>query len=232
MNDWFKWNGVSCTNYGIHVSEHPPITMPSERAVFTSVPGKSGNLTTVEGDAVYDDLILTVQCFIADPSYIPQIAGWLRGPGKVTFANRPNGYYEARVVNQIPFDVIVRGNPYRSFNVNFRCKPFFRLNDSEDITISRSGDFIRNPGCIPSAPILTITGVGDITLMIGMQIIELTDVDGEITVNSEIEEVYSGTALCNEKMEGDFPLLQPGISAVSWDGDVTSVVIKPNWRTL
>ena len=37
---------------------------------------------------------------------------------------------------------------------------------------------------------------------------------------------------CNEKMEGDFPVLQPGVNAISWDGDVTRVVVSPNWRTL
>ena len=34
MNDWFEWNGVKCTLLGIHVSEHPPITLPEERVTF------------------------------------------------------------------------------------------------------------------------------------------------------------------------------------------------------
>ena len=62
MNDWFIWNGKRCTEYGIHVLEQPPITIPAERATFTNVPGRPGSLTTLEGDDVYDDLILTAQC--------------------------------------------------------------------------------------------------------------------------------------------------------------------------
>ena len=31
MTDWFEWNGKKCTDFGIHVSEHPPITLPVER---------------------------------------------------------------------------------------------------------------------------------------------------------------------------------------------------------
>ena len=27
MNDWFEWNGVRCTQYGIHVSEQPPMAI-------------------------------------------------------------------------------------------------------------------------------------------------------------------------------------------------------------
>ena len=42
MNDWFEWNGFKCTEYGIRVLEQPPITIPSERATFVDVPGRSG----------------------------------------------------------------------------------------------------------------------------------------------------------------------------------------------
>jgi phage-related protein len=88
LNDWFSWNGVRCTEYGIRVSEQPPITIPAERATFTNVPGRSGNLTTLEGDDVYDDLVLTATCFIQDANRITEIAAWLKGSGTVTFANR------------------------------------------------------------------------------------------------------------------------------------------------
>ena len=43
MTDWFEWNGKKCTDFGIHVSEHPPITLPAERSTFTNVPGRSGS---------------------------------------------------------------------------------------------------------------------------------------------------------------------------------------------
>lgn len=232
MNDWFEWNGVRCTEYGIHVTEQPPITLPAERVTYTNVPGRAGSLTTTEAHDVYDDMILVVQCVIDDSSKIPAIAGWLKGAGTVTFANRQGGHYEGRIVNQIPFEKILRGNPQRSFSVNFRCKPFFYLDDSPEITITHSGDFLTNPGCVASEPVIIITGNGDITLMVGMQIIELNDVNGSIAIDSKLQEVYKDDTPCNEKMEGDFPVLTPGVNAISWDGDVPSVVVQPNWRTL
>ena len=125
VNDWFSWNGVKCTEYGIHVLEQPPPTIPLERVSYTSVPGRPGSLTILEGEAVYDDMVLAVQCLLADPAQIPAIAAWLRGSGKVAFANRQGGFYYARVANQISFEKILRGNPHRSFTVNFRCKPFW-----------------------------------------------------------------------------------------------------------
>ena len=233
MQDWFDFNGVRCTTYGIHVSEQPPITIPEERATFTDVPGRSGSLTQLEADDVYKDLTLAASCFISSTANIDQVISYLKGAGKVTFANRQGGFYYGRIVNQIPFEKILRGNPHCSFSVNFRCKPFFYLNSgSTPVTVAHSGDFVTNPGCVASEPVITITGSGDITLMVGMQIIELSDVDGTITIDSVLQETYSGSNPCNEKMEGEYLLLQPGSNAISWDGNVTSVVVTPNWRTL
>ena len=91
MNNWFKWNGVSCIQYGIYVTELPPPTIPAERVTHTNVPGRAGSLTTLEGDYVYDDVVLSCTCVISDLSKIPAIAGWLRGSGTVTFADREGG---------------------------------------------------------------------------------------------------------------------------------------------
>ena len=232
MNDWFEFNGLRCTAFGIHVSEQPPITLPSERVSFTDVPGRSGSLTTLEGDYVYEDLLLTVTCFVKDIERIDEIASYLKGSGTVTFANRQGGFYYGRIVNQIPFEKILRGNPHRSFSVNFRCKPFFYLNDVQPITLTSSGAFITNPGRVPSEPVVTVTGSGEITLMVGMSIVELSDMNGSITLDSELQEAYNGMTSLNNRMSGDFPVLLPGQNAVSWTGNVTKVEVRPNWRTL
>jgi len=238
LNDWFEWNGVRCTEYGVHVLEQPPLTMPSERATFTVVPGRSGSLTTLEGDDVYDDLVLTATCIIDAPERIPEICAWLKGGGTVTFANRQGGFYHARVINQIPFDKILRGNPHRTFTVNFRCKPFWYesnvpLKNIQPSTGSTSGYVtMSNPGNVPSEPIITVTGTGEITLIVDMTIVELSDVNGEITIDSVLQEAYSGTTSMNSCMSGDFPTLPPGNSTISWTGNVTYLTVQPNWRYL
>ena len=233
MNNWFEWNGTRCTEYGIIVSEQPPITIPQERSTQTSIPGRPGSLTALEGDDVYDDLTLTATCFIRDPALIPAIAGWLKGSGMVTFASRQGGFYHARISNQIPFEKILRGNPHRSFSVNFRCSPpFWYSSGVEPITLAQSTVFVSNPGSVYSEPVITVYGSGDITLMVGQTIVELTDIDGRIVLDSVLQEAYLGSTLLNGHMSGDFPVLKPGPNAVSWSGNVTRVVIQPNWRYL
>lgn len=232
INDWFIWNGRKCTEFGIHVSEQPPITLPAERATFTDVPGRNGSLTTLEGDDVYDDMVLSASCFIADPSRIPEIAAWLRGGGTVTFANRQGGFYYARIINQIPFDLILRGNPHRSFVVNFRCKPFFYFYPAEPVTLTASGSSITNPYCIASEPVITVYGTGTISLMVGMYIMEMEGIVDNIVLDSQLQEAYQGDRSANEHVGGEFPQLKPGLNTVSWDGTVTKLTIQPNWRTL
>lgn len=233
MNDYFIWNGTRCTEYGIYVSEQPPITIPLERMKQTVIPGRPGSLTTLEGEDVYDDLTLTATCFIRDPALIPSIAAWLKGSGTVTFANRPGGFYHARVSNQIPFEKILRGNPHCSFAVNFRCSPpFWYASGIEDLTITTGSYVLVNPGSVYSEPIITVYGSGDITLIINDSFVELEGVEDSIVLNSVIQEAYQGETLLNEKMEGDFPMLKPGNNLISWTGDVSRTVIVPNWRYL
>ena len=232
MNDWFSWNGKKCTEYGIHVLEQPPMTIPAERATFTNIPGRSGSLTTLEGDAVYDDLLLTAQSLLPDPAKIPAVTAWLKGGGKVTFANRPGGFYHARIVNQIPFEKVLRGNPHRSFSVNFRCKPFWYQENVPEITVTNSGTFITNPGSVYAEPVITVYGSGEITLMVGMSIVELDGITDSITLDTPLMEAYQGVTSMNSCMSGDFPTLLPGQNAISWTGNVTKVVIQPNWRYL
>ena len=68
--------------------------------------------------------------------------------------------------------------------------------------------------------------------MVGMSITELEGISGNITLNTPLMEAYSEATSMNSAMSGDFPVLLPGLNAVSWTGSVTKIEIKPNWRYL
>lgn len=217
------------------MTELPPPTIPAERVTHTNVPGRAGSLTIYEGDYVYEDVVHTCTCVISDPSKISAIAGWLRGSGTVTFADRDGGFYYATIANQIPFEKILRGNPHRAFSINFRCKPFWYEESPEPVIVpidDATTAIIENPGNVPAEAIIILTGTGEITLMVNTDIIELSDMDGAITIDSQLQEAYSGTTSLNSKMSGDFPVLLPGQNAISWSGNVTAITVNPNWRYL
>ena len=233
MNDWFEWNGVRCTQYGIHVSELPPPTIPTEHATYTNVPGRPGSLTTLEGEDVYEDVVLTAQCFLSDPTKIPAIAAWLKGSGKVAFANRQGGFYYARVANQISFEKILRGNPHRSFTVNFRCKPFW-YEEAAQLLLYEPFTLV-NPSAIPAEPVITVRGSGTVVLAVGDVSVTLENVSGSVTIDSEARLAYvsgASTPVAITLNDEVWPALGPGGTRISWSGGVSQVVVQPNWRWL
>lgn len=230
MNDWFKWNGELSTQHGVYVLEQPPITIPAERATFVDVPGRSGSLTQTEGDGVYDDLTMTAECFVEDASRVSEIAMWLRGRGEVTFANRADGYYEARITNQIPLEKILRGNPACSFSINFRCKPFLYLN-AEDIVFTRGGT-IMSTNDLDAYPIITLNGSGNQTLMIGEYSVLINGLQNGTVLDCENRCAYCGSAMVEVIAEEGWPVLHAGSNLVNFTSGVSKVTVKPRWRTL
>ena len=49
--------------------------------------------------------------------------------------------------------------------------------------------------------------------MVGTIVVELEGVSGSITLDSELQETYSGATGMNNAMSGEFPLLKPGMNA-------------------
>jgi phage-related protein len=92
---------------------------------------------------VYDEFIAACECIAPDLASIPAFSAWLHGSGVVMFGNRPTGYYNARISNQIDFETVVRGRPHRKFTVNFRCQPFLYLLNMPDIVMSASGPVVN-----------------------------------------------------------------------------------------
>ena len=98
--------------------------------------------------------------------------------------------------------------------------------------MTQNTSIIQNPGSVYAEPVMAVYGSGDITLMVNLQIIELTGIEDSIFLDSDLKEAYKGSALMNDHMSGDFPILNPGSNAISWSGNLTKINIKPNWRYL
>lgn len=255
--DWFKWNGVKCTDYGMHVLQQPTITRAAERVSNETIPGRSGSLTLTEGeegDYIYDDINLSCVCVIDDPymiengvnvSRIAKISGWLKGDGTVIFANRQEGYYKARITNQIQFAQIVQGNPHRSFSVQFRCNPSLYLTDGETpITSTTSPVSLANSGNIYSLPLIKVTPNASTeesaTIMCGSStmIINSFKEISYILIDSEAKIAYTGQVgsasdpvkLLGTRVIGNWLKIPEGNSLITYTGNVKSIEITPRWR--
>lgn len=98
-----------------------------------------------------------------------------------------------------------------------------------------SGGFIRNVTRFESLPVINIYGLGMCNLTIGNYTILVSEVGGNITIDSQLLEVYSGDETKNQQvtLSNGFPKLLPGNNAFSYTGsNIERVEVIPKWWTL
>lgn len=223
----------SYKNYGIIMAKRPSIPSAKRRVNYFNIPGRSGSLKFDE--STYEDITITVECSLKNPELankIDEIKAWLfeAGESDLIFSYQPDKKYIAQVVNAIDFKQAYKfvGN----FPILFNCRPF-KYESSSNVLMPASSPFtFKNTGTLPSEPVITIYGTGLIKLNINEEIIELHNVNGMIELDSELKECYDQTAMRNSLMYGEFPIFKVGENKISWEGTVTNLYIKPNFRSL
>lgn len=138
-----------------------------------------------------------------------------------------------QIVSEIPIDEIFKNNEYGDwyeFPINFRCQPFGYSIDNEEVIITQKDTSIYNYASKESEPIITVFGDGDINLLINEQQVILKGVEGYITIDSTKLRSYKDLENQNSKKIGNFPVLKVGENNINWDGNITKIVITPNYR--
>ncbi len=211
----------------------PDMVKPKRREDEVTIPGRNGVLTIDEG--CYEGYTLSVECGKRGTEKLGDIVTWLDGSGDLILSTEPDKVYRARISNAISIaDVIYL---YNSFLVQFKVFPFkYSVNairsHADDLTLTTPTS-IKNKGTVYAEPTITVYGSGNITLTINGANYTLTGVDGYITVDSEMMEVYKGAINANNKYAAmDFPRFEVGRNTISWTGNVTKVEIEPKWRWL
>lgn len=222
MLPFFIWNGIKSDD--LIINKLPNVIKAAKDITKTEVQGRDGFLTQDNGS--YKSVVKSVECTMKDLERIDFICSWLTGSGEVTFSNEPTKVYKATIINQIEFERVVA--TFHSFIIQFECQPHKYDIDNELITLLTSGS-VYNAGTT-CKPIIKIYGTGAIDLTINSTIINLTNVDGYVTIDSDLIDCYKDAELKNNYMNGDFPELVNGTNNISWTGSVSRIEIIPNWR--
>jgi len=227
MLPYFIFKNIKSTDMGVMVNVLPPITKAARDVNKITIPGRDGHLT--QDFETYSSTVKPVECTILDISKVDQISAWLDGSGEVIFSNQNDRKYQASIINQIPFNRIIR--KVYSFIVIFDCQPFAQAINNPVITLTAPCG-IYGAGNHKSKPVITVYGNGTIELSVNSTVIHLTNVSEYVTIDSDLMDAYKGTQLMNGLMNGDFPTLEVGENAINWTGDVSKVEVKPNWQWL
>lgn len=210
---------------GLYMEKCPERISPKRRDETFTVPGRHGNLTTTDG--AFDSYIRSAEFIVKDEKRIDEICANFKGSGWLIFSCEPDRKYKARVANQIEFSHVIR--QFKRFVVEFEVQPFGY--DVFAQTITKTSPFsLFNIGTFESEPIITIFGSGNITLYVNNKSVILSGISGSVTLDSEMQNAYSGSTSMNNKMSGGFPILSLGENYITWLGNVTKLKIQPNWR--
>lgn len=252
--DSFTWKGQdSYRDFGIVITQKPPIVKAEKNVEEIEVPGKSGDITIDYG--TYKPITFPMACTLLDDSNIDNVKSWLDGYDRLIFSWQNDKAYDAKLISR--FDISQSLETLGEFQLIFKAQPFantydciggynnygfttnFAPNNPKSLTI---------PICSPdidTEPLITLIGQGDVTLTfgndhtyLGKQIVIIKNIVDYVKIDSHIQECYREDALCNNDMIGDFPII-PAYNKMpsNWsgqypllvEGNITQITIQPNY---
>lgn len=221
---------INISDLSLSLSERPPIPTPEQDTEHIEVRGRNGSLTKKYGfkDIEYK---LTFD-FLEDVNFkqaFRQAKQVIFNATKLSFDDDPEIYYKIKSVSieDAANDIA----EYGSFTVTFTLDPF-AYEETDIITVSQQTT-LNNPG-YEAAPYIKCYAAGNGNIYLGEQVIAIKDINGTIEMDSELMNAYRNDdgliTNLNNHMIGDFLLIPPGSSTISFDGAISKLEIDPRWR--
>lgn len=220
---YFIWNGMDCRNMGVTLAGPVAIVRPEERVKHVEIPGRSGDLTQVEGENVYNSYIQTATIQVKGGYRVRDVYRWLRGAGYVTFSGEPDRRQPARIIGAITLDKHSHNLDTWVGEVQFYCQPLKELLREETVEITTSGTTIFNAGDVTETPKIKLTASGgNATITIGGNTTLLLSLTSGVNyvLDSETQEMItlSGGSSVTNLTVGEFPMIPVGSQAVTGTG--------------
>lgn len=232
------FNGVSSEDYHIQV-EHPPgYETPERDYEIIHVPGRSGDVVIDKGSYKNVDRKYEIAIGSYDRDFTSQanmISEWLHsasGYARLEDSYEPEYYRMAVYIETTSIENIL-SHAGRA-TVIFNCKPQRYLKSGDVPVVFNRAGALRNPTGFSALPVVTVKGSGSGVLRIGGYTVAISSIDSSVTLNSEVQDAYSGVQNRNSTitLSNGFPKLVPGDNEISFSGGITAVEVIPKWWTL
>lgn len=231
MKNYVIFKGINSNSFkNLIIMELPPITKPKMRVATTEIDGKDGDIVDEYGYSSYDK---TLKIGLINSNNIDEIIKYFNGIGDIVFSNEPDKFYKAHIYSSVDYERLLK---FKTAIIKIHVQPFkYLLNESskEFLITNNSNITIKNAGLEASKPKITLYGTGNVIISInGIKSFSINIDDEYVIIDSAIEEAYKESILKNRNMVGEFPMLMPGDNTISWIGNLTKIIIKPNSRWL
>ena len=154
---YFIWKNQDCRSMGVLLHGPVPIVRPEERVNHVEIPGRSGDLTELEGENIYNSYIQTATIMVKGGFHVREVYKWLRGSGYVTFHGEPDRKQPARIIGAVTLQKHSRNLDWWVGEVQFYCQPLKMKLSDNTVTISSSGSSVLNAGDVQSRPKIKAT---------------------------------------------------------------------------
>ena len=218
---YFIWKNKDCRNMGVWMQGPAAIVRPEERVNHIQIPGRSGDLTQLEGENIFNSYIQTVTILVKGGFRVRDIYNWLKGSGYVTFSGEKDRKQPARIIGAVTLNKHSYNLDWWTGEVQFYCQPLKEKLQEEKVTITSSGAEVRNSGDVEARPLWKLTASGSsATIKVGdAETFTLSTTSGNVyLIDSEAMEVTNAGQSKTYNSSGAFPVLQPGANTVTGSG--------------
>lgn len=229
------FNNIDSSFYDIQVESPPEYIMPERDYEVIHIPGRSGDI--VIDKKSYKNVPRKYKIAVGSytEAYDTQVQGiseWLHsasGYARLEDTYDPDVYRMAMYSEENEISNIL--NQAGRTTITFNCKPQRFLKAGEDVIKITAPGTIQNKTYQTALPIIDVKGTGAGVLTINGNPITIKSIAGNITINSEIKDIYSYTINSNDQvtLSKGFPILTPGDNTIEFSGGITSVEVIPKW---
>lgn len=211
----------SSADFGLCLAETPSIPSPERDVERVPVRGRHGSLTK---KYAYKDISFSVSLNLLEDDGIKDklryIRAWILNAKKLQLSD-DSVFYRIKESN-IP-DIDNELNLLGKFEANFVADPF-QFKESKIVSLNSPGKVLYS-GTIESEPYIKIYGTGNGSLTFNSDVIHFQEISEYIEIDCENQQAFKGTDPRNDKMIGEYPVLQIGENDISWNGGITKIEI-------
>ena len=224
---------IVSSDFDVWISGEDSYATPAPVYETVTVPGRPGALLIDEDNpGRFQNRDFSFPCFISR-RFPERFAAFrqallaLRGYQKIRTTYHMGEYR----LGYLSADIEPDTGPYNDsgrFVLTFSCQPQRWLDSGSVPQQIQNGAALANPTGHTALPLIQVQGSGSGALTIAGATLTLNDCDG-VMLDCQQEDAYRGTENLNLTVSGDYPVLGPGLSPVSWSGGINGVNITARW---
>lgn len=232
------FNGRSSREVDLEVETFPAYASPKRSYNKISVPGRNGEIIVDNGS--WENTVRTYSVSVGSrwkdyTGMVNRVSEWLHstfGYARLEDSYEPEYYRLAAFLDDVEFSNIY--NQGAQTELSFDCKPqrFLKIGDEPIIVTAQKT--VINPTSFESSPILTVSGTGSGTVVVGEYTVTISDIKTTVIIDCETQDAYFQNENRNNTvtLERGFPKIPSGSTTIGFSGGVTKVEVIPKWFTI